>query len=119
MAALRKYSKDYEGIRESTIRGFKKAYLEEKSRKREAGEDDEMVRDLPPKKRGQPVIIGRKVDDMVQEYVLCVRAKGGVVNTAVVIAGARGLLQSLDRARLAEYGGPATLSRGWAKPLLK
>ena len=56
---------------------------------------------------------------MVQEYILCVRAKGGIVNTAMVIAGARGLLQSLDRARLAEYGGLATMSRGWAKSLLK
>ena len=35
------------------------------------------------------------------------------MNTSITIAGARGLLKRMDRTRLAEYGGPATLTKGW------
>ena len=47
------------------------------------------------------------------------REKKGVANMSVVIARARGLLKRMERTRFAEYGGPATLSRGWAKSLLQ
>ena len=46
------------------------------------------------------------------------RADDGTVNTAIVIAGAKGLLKSMNRTMLAEFGGPATLSKGWAKSIL-
>lgn len=52
MAAVRKFSQEYERINESTVRNFKKAYHEERSRKRKAGEDAaETVNEVPPKKR--------------------------------------------------------------------
>jgi hypothetical protein len=41
------------------------------------------------------------------------------MNTSIVIPGARGILKSQDRTRLSEFGGPATLSRLWAKSLMK
>ena len=47
------------------------------------------------------------------------RRQNGPVNTAVVCAGARGMLNSMDATRLAEHGGQATLGRGWAMSLLK
>ena len=47
------------------------------------------------------------------------REKGGVVNTSIVKAAARGMLMSQERLRLAEFGGPATLTTAWAKSLLK
>ena len=40
------------------------------------------------------------------------------INTAIVIASAKGILKSMDRTRLSEYGGPATLTECWAKSLL-
>ena len=42
-----------------------------------------------------------------------------IINTAIVKAAAKGILLSQDRARLQEYGGPATLTSAWAKSLLK
>lgn len=56
---------------------------------------------------------------MVQRYVADTRKVGGAISTAIVRAGARGILLSQDRSRLAEFGGPATLSKGWASSLLK
>ncbi len=96
-------------INESTVRNFKKMYIEERNRKRTAGEDYTMIDTLPSKKRGKPLIVGERIDAAIQEYVLEVRRHNGSINTAVVCAGARGLLKSMDATRLAEYGGPATL----------
>ena len=47
------------------------------------------------------------------------RERGGVVNTSVVKAGARGKLLSNNKTMLAEFGGPATLTTVWSKSLLK
>ncbi len=118
MRAVRKYLKEYEGINESTVRSFKRLYIEEVSKKRRAGES-QIVCKLPSKKRGRPVLLGKRLDDIVQEYILNVRAAGGTINIAIVIAGAQGLVKSVNRTMLAEYGGPATLTRGWAKSLLQ
>ncbi len=59
------------------------------------------------------------MDDAIQQYVLEIRRHNGPVNTAVVMAGAKGLIKSMDATMLTEFGGPATLSRGWAMSLLK
>lgn len=42
-----------------------------------------------------------------------------MINTRIVIAGAQGLVKSIDGSMLTEYGGPAALTRGWAKSLLQ
>ena len=106
-------------INESTVRRFKEAYLKERSRKRQVEDDDVSVNELPVKKRGRKVVLGTKMDNMVQQYILKLRETGSVINTAVVISGARGILQSQDRTRLAEFGGPATLTTAWTKSLLR
>ena len=117
LAAVRKFSKDDKKLNESTVRGFKNAYREELIKKRAACEDVD-IRELQPKKRGRPLLLGDHLDDAVQKYILDVRANDGTVNTAIVIAGAKGLLKSMNRTMLAEFGGPATLSKGWAKSIL-
>jgi len=47
------------------------------------------------------------------------RDYGCPVNTTIVVAVARGIAKAMDQTRLAEYGGPATLTVDWAKSLLK
>ena len=54
----------------------------------------------------------------MQEYILKSQEIAYPVNTEVVIAAARGLLQVMDPSRLAKNGGPATLSVAWVKSLL-
>ena len=118
MRAVRHYSRKHEGLNESTVRSFRTLYREEMLKKRQAGESL-VVRELPSKQKGRPVLIGKKLDDMVQDYILSVRAAGGMINTPIVIAGAQGIVKTIDRSMLVEYGGSATFTRGWAKSLLR
>ena len=116
VAAARRWYLAQEGIKlnESTIRGFKRRYLQELSKK-----PDVPISALYLKKRGRPVLLGEKMDVMVQEYVEKLWQNGGVISTDIVKSGARGILQSLDRTSLSEYGGHVTLSTAWAKSLLR
>ena len=50
------------------------------------------------------------MDEFVRKYVLKVRKRGGAVNTTLVVAGAKGIVESLDRTRLVEYGGDITFT---------
>jgi hypothetical protein len=59
------------------------------------------------------------LDLIVQQYVIRLREKSCTINTPIVISGARGILMSLDRTTLADFGGLASLSPAWAKSLLK
>ena len=120
MAAKRKFSAKLKlNINESTVQCFKTAYLEEKRRKREFDGSDSEIKELHPRKRGRKVLLGEKMDTMVQCYITKMREKGGVVNTSIVKAGARGILMFQEKLMLAKFGGPATLTTAWAKPLLK
>ena len=67
--------------------------MKERTRKREADEDDN-VSELPEKKRGRKLLLGDKLDKMVQQYVYMLREKGCTINTTIVISGARGILKS-------------------------
>ena len=91
----------------------------EKSHGDESEDATVCVCELPLKKRGRPLLLGERLDSMVQKYISDTRKVGGSVSTAVVIAGAKGILMTQDRTRLAEFGGPVTLTKAWAISLLK
>ena len=97
------------------MRSIKKANLTKWSEKRLREEE---ISELPIKIKGRP-LLGRKLDEEVQEYVLKLRDHGYPINTFIVIAVAKGLGEVMDLTRLAKYGGPATLTVPWAKSLLK
>ncbi len=118
MRAVRHSSRKHEGSNESTVHSFRTLYREVMLKKRQAGESL-VVRELPSKQRGRPVLIGKKLDDMVQDYILSVRVGGGMINTPIVIAGSQGIVKTIDRSMLVEYGGSATFTKGWAKSLLR
>ena len=73
---------------------------------------------LPTKPQGRPVLLGQVLDEDVQEYVRSQRAVGRVVNTAIVRAGAEGIVLARDRSLLVKYGGHIDLTKSWAKSLL-
>ena len=106
-------------INESTVTAIKKAYLAKRHEKRLREEDDSAISELHIKKKGRPLLLGRKLDDAVQEYLLKLRDHGCPINTSIIIAVTRGLGEVIDQTRLAKYGGPATLTVPWAKLLLK
>uniref|UniRef100_A0A1X7V737 Uncharacterized protein n=1 Tax=Amphimedon queenslandica TaxID=400682 RepID=A0A1X7V737_AMPQE len=121
-AAKLKFSQEMKvKINESTVRLFKnqhKLELEAKHAGAEFESRDTTISALNVK-RGRKLLLGDKIDLMVQKYIADTRRVGGAVSTAIVRAGARGILLSQDRTRLAEFGGSATLSKAWATSLLR
>lgn len=104
-------------ISESTIHSIKLAYL--KRVKENVGDSsDDDIAELPPKKRGRLLLLGKNIDKQVQLYLRKMRENGGVVTASVVVAAARGIVMSRDRTQLAEFGGHIQLSRQWAYHLL-
>ena len=101
-------------INESIVRGCKKAYIAERSTKRLREEEDLSVNELQPKKKGRSLLLGKKLDNAAQEYILKLRECGCPISIHLIIAATRGIAQAMDRTRLAEYGGPATLTTSWA-----
>ena len=58
------------------------------------------------------------LDVVVKEYVKQLRTAGGVISTAVVMAAARGIVLSKNRALLQEYGGHIAIEKSWARSML-
>ena len=76
--SIRRFQKDFptDSLKESTIRGWKNAYLKElESRKRSGSELD--VKTLPQKKTGRPLILDEETDKEIQQYLLVLREAGG------------------------------------------
>ena len=77
---------------EPTTRKFKNAYVNEvEKQKREVSTDQGIapVDELPPRKRGKPLLLG-EYDELVQDYIKCSRQAGGIVNTSIAVAAAEG-----------------------------
>ena len=71
------------------------------------------------KKRGAPLKLGVDMDRQVQAYLRKLRDSGGIVNTGIVMASARGIILKIDSTSLAEFGGHTTITKDWAKSLLR
>ena len=84
-------------ISNSTISCIKTVYEQERARKHERDEEDADVPVFPQKKRGRHFFLGERLDEFVQKYVLKVWERGEAVNTTLVVAGAKGIVESLDR----------------------
>ena len=91
-------------------------YLQELKRSSlSAGGSD--FKELPCKKIGRPLNIGEKVDSQVQAYIKHLRENGAPVNTAIVIAVAKGIIMkdtSMPRVDATSY-----LTKDWAKYLMQ
>lgn len=51
-------------------------------------------------------------------YVLSLRQAGGIINTRVVVAAGKGIVEANDCGQLMENGGTMNLGQSWAKSLL-
>ena len=96
-------------------------YLSELSKVKEsAGIGEELVvHELPMKPRGRPPLLGVKIDNDLQALIKAMRSKGATINSAIVIATGKGLLLKSKRELLYEYGGSITLTKEWAKSVLR
>ena len=108
----------YPNLKESSVRTWRNAYTAELEQKRKMRDDNMDVKELPEKKRGRPLALGDELDAQVKQYVLHLRDKGAVVNTAIVQACAEGIVKNYDKRLLVSNGGHIMLTRDWAKSLL-
>ena len=77
-----------------------------------------MVKELPKRKTGRPLMMGEDLDRQVQAYLRDLGKVGGGVNKELAIASARGIIRKKDSRLLAENGAPVALTKDWAHYLL-
>ncbi len=118
-STLRFYQKEFADrpLKESTVRTWATKYKIEMAQRSRFGKEMEIAK-LESAKRGPPLLLGKELDMQVQEYVKNLRDNGGVVNSAIVIAGAEGIIKSHDSNLLKENGGHIACSKSWAKSFL-
>ena len=80
-------------VNESTARRLKSEYLQQFREKRKNGKDS-VVTELVTKEKGRPLMLGIEMDKAVQEYISSLRVTGGVVNTAIVMGAAEGIVSA-------------------------
>ena len=56
------------------------------------------------KKQGRPLLLGKKLDRQVQDYIKYLRKRGTAVNTSMVMASAEGIVKSKDATLLKDGG---------------
>ena len=122
-ATIRYYAKRYPDIclKETSVQRFKNNYQDqlEKSIYSFSGSDSpNVVRELVPKKRGRPLLIGEELDEQVREYVRELRREGVVINCDVAIAVGTGIVMNSDANLLVANGGHIDLTKHWARYLL-
>ncbi|CAG2194694.1 unnamed protein product [Mytilus edulis] len=94
--ASRKISSDLgKRVSETTIRSMRDEYRKKIKINLEQRIASE-IKELPTKIRGRPLMLGDKLDDRVKMFVKNLRAAGGVVNTTIVVAAARGIQGSRE-----------------------
>ena len=65
------------------------------------------------------MLLGERLVEFVEKYMLKVWEQDGAVNTKLVMAGAKGIVECLDRTLIVDYGGDIIFTTLWAKSLLK
>ena len=112
--AIRKLQKNYPGrpLKEGTIRSWVKKYNAEYRQTHTA------VGEIGSRKRGKPLLLGEELDSQVRAYIIKLRDKGGVINSAIVKASAIGIVLKHDMRLLKVNGGHIDITKHWAQSFL-
>ena len=78
-----------------------------------------MVSALPKVVTGRPLLLGKHLDGVVQEYISALCKAGGIVNTSLVLGAAEGIVTAKNPGLLAKHGGHIELTKSWAKSLFQ
>ena len=78
-----------------------------------------LIKSLPTEVQGRLLLLGQDLNKAVQEYIEAMRAAGGVVSMAIVMAAAVGIVSSCDVTKLSLHGEYVNITKTWAKSLLK
>ena len=104
-------------INESTARKLRSEYLKELTLVKERDTAGQVVA-LTTKCQGRPLLLGKELDGIVQEYTKGLRKNKAIVNTSIVMAVAEGVLLSKDPSKLGSNGGQIVITKAWAKSIL-
>ena len=106
MKTARKFS-----MNESSVRYMKQQYL----RQVKLGKEPTT---LPTAPRGRPCMLG-DFDNRVQLFIRAARENGAAISARVVMSAAEGLLNKFARYQLASNGGHISVTKSWARSLLR
>uniref|UniRef100_A0A914W0M0 DDE-1 domain-containing protein n=1 Tax=Plectus sambesii TaxID=2011161 RepID=A0A914W0M0_9BILA len=95
-------------LKHSTVHGWKNEHL---ARLRNA--KDSSVR------ADRPLLLGKEIDDKIQEHLHRLRGQGGIVNGAVVNAVTRVYLKKMDRSRYRLEGEEILSKRSFSQSLMR
>ena len=87
-----KFQSNFSNLSESTIRNFKKAYLEKLNHERKQARPKQVTA-ITAQPRGRPPIL-LELDGKILQYLKALRSRGGVVNIDVVRASTLALIES-------------------------
>ena len=77
------------------------------------------MKELANKRLGRPLILGEDLDKQVRAYLIALWENGAVVNTAITIACAKGVVKCFNSNLLDCNGGHISLTKHWAKYLME
>ena len=101
-ATSRKFSKEFDSPLSDSI--IRTAAIESKKRSITEITDHTALFNLPPKKRGCPLLLLGGMDGKAQAYIRNVRDRGCPVTSSIVIAVARGVVKKMNRMLLENKG---------------
>ena len=113
-ASIQHFSKVFPGrsLKESSVKTWKMKYLQEIAARKRAGKDL-TVKELATKKAGRPLLLGEDLDKQVQAHLAALWENRTVVNTAISIACANGVVKCFDSNLLECNGGHISLTKHW------
>ena len=118
-AAVKKFTTSHD-IGKSTVRLFKKRYLDEIKNLENTGVSEVHVRSLPKLKRGRKLMLGEQLDVKVKNYAQALRSAGSPIGSSIVMAAGEGfIVRAHDRTQLMQHGGYIQITKTWALSLLK
>ena len=100
----------------STLFAWKDKYLRELKKRR--NDENPTVTEFPSSKRGRPLLLGSELDARVEHFLKALRANGAVINTAIVLATADGIIRNHDSSLLAKNGGSIVITKHWASSIM-
>ena len=110
---MHKSNKEFPTLKESIVRGLVKHLKDVQSVAMGKSDSDKSgdVSTFAAKKQGRPLLVGEDVETQVREYIKESKASGCVVNTAVIIAAAKGIVMAKDANVLLENGDTLTSAK--------
>ena len=113
-SSVQHYIKGFPSLKENTVRKWRNSYRLELKKRGNWSEGSMNVTQLPQKREGVHFFLAKSLTNNLTSF----RENGAVVNTAIALACAEGIVRSADSNLLAANGGQILIIKDWAKSML-